>query len=194
MNRAWMLVGVAALACGIAGCVTPANDRVAVGHGAGAVRLEAMTAGSGRAGRIDHDPLAGVAGGGVGDGPSLRGIFRGHWRPTVVMVPVDGTAHRPIYQQRVVWTEATARQRRESPTTESALQLTQGSGGAQALEAAAQQGWATVDWVLLPLRVIGQPPWSVRVSPDEAYERVPRSWSGPGLGIEPGGGSGGGSR
>lgn len=163
------MVMAAAVSGMVSGCVTPSNDRVTTGHGPRGAKMEAFTADSGRAGRRDAPAPQSSA------GPSLQGISRDNWTATTYLVPVDGTAHRPTYTRRVIGTNSAARQRREMPTADTALELTQGSGNDQALEALLQQGNAALDVVLLPIRLVWQPPWTTMWSPDESAARFPSS-------------------
>src|SRR5690606_11428909 len=103
--------------------------------------------------------------------PTLTGIIRSDWEPTVIFVPVDGTAHFPTYAERLHLTSATTRQRREYPTPTSALELTEGSGNDQAMEALGNVGLSVLDVVLLLPRLVVEPAWHVRWSPDVAYAR-----------------------
>lgn len=161
-------VGVAAL---VAGCVSPANDRISEGRGPalGGTMMESFRAESGRAGSVGAEVDRGEV-----FAPQSRSrmtLDRSAWPRTTVLVPVDGTAHRPTLQRSVVVANVTPRQRGEYPTIDSALDLTKGSADAQTAEAAVQPVRAVGDFVLLPFRMIAQPPWTTRWSPDQAYSR-----------------------
>jgi hypothetical protein len=160
-------VGAIALMAALAGCVTTANDRLTEGHGPAAYQPEALTRESGRAGRLDPPPPVAKS-----SPASLAGLDRSNWTPTPVVTPVDGVAHHPLYTQHLILTDATARQRREYPTAETALELTQGSGEAQAWEAPRQHLEAFRDLLLGLPRLFWQAPWRVRWSPDESYARI----------------------
>ncbi len=167
-------IGLSLLLVTLSGCIAPQNDRLTEGHGPAAVKFEAFSRDSGRAANpVASDGGSGGQGGRIASSPpTLTGLDRSNWDRTVVAVPVDGTAHHPTYVQRLIVTDSTARQRQEYPTAESALELTQGSGETQAWEAPLQSVQAFRDLLLGPFRLIGQPPWRVRWSPDESYARV----------------------
>jgi hypothetical protein len=103
--------------------------------------------------------------------PTVVSVDRSNWAPTELVVPVDGTAHKPVYAKRILWTDKTARQRDLYPTALSALELTGGSETEQQLEVPANWLASIVDIVLLPISVFWQAPWATRWSPDEAYAR-----------------------
>jgi len=155
----------------LAACVTPENDRTTVGHGPAAYKPEAITPDSGRAGNTTPgiEPQARTP---RSSEPTLAGLDRSNWERTTLMVPVDGTAHRPTYVQRIIGTNSSARQRREYPTAESALEMTQGSGHDQSIEAPLQHAQAAYDLVLGLPRMFLQLPYRTRWSPDESYERA----------------------
>jgi hypothetical protein len=156
---------ILAAAMPLAGCVTPENDRSTVGR---TVRLEALTAAPQPAGTDISVPVGAM----IVQEPSLVGLDRANWQPSLIHVPVDGTAHRPVYAKRVHLANRTARQRGEYPNAETALQLTGGSIWQQQGEAVANHGMAALDTLLLIPRVIWSPPWRIRWSPDVAYERT----------------------
>lgn len=103
--------------------------------------------------------------------PSLTGISRANWARTEILLPVDGTAHRPIYARRTMWADKTARQRGLNPTATSALELFAGSEEQQEYEALNNHFRAVTDVILLLPRMLAWSPWQTRFSPDEAYQR-----------------------
>lgn len=173
LRTASTLVLSASLAA-LAGCVSPANDRITDGRGPdlGGAKQEAFTARSGAAGAATPTAQPTDATAPEIRGRSITSLDRSAWPTTTITLPVDGTAHRPTYQRNVIIATRTARQRGEYPTAESALELTAGSSDAQTAEAALQHARAVGDLVLLPLRIVGQPPWATRWSPDQGYARA----------------------
>lgn len=156
------LIAPLALAAALAGCANPQNDRITIGR---TQRLEAFTP-SPMPG-LDQTPGPGEQ----VQAPSLTGIDRGNWEKTSILLPVDGTAHYPLYHKRVVIADKTRRQQNRQPTALSALDLYNGSESDQELEALANIGITAADFALLPIRVVWTPPWRTRWSPDEAYQR-----------------------
>lgn len=161
MKRPLAILAPALLAM-LAGCVMPANDRLAIGEG---LEVEA----------IGPRPTvaAPTAASQVGS-PSLTGISRDHWAPLQYHVPVDGTVHTRTYAKRTFWADKTARQRGEHPTALSALDMINGSEDQQGLEALDNQFRAVTDLVLLIPRMAIWLPWVEKRSPDEAYRRYSR--------------------
>jgi hypothetical protein len=164
-------VALALVPLALAACVSPENDRLTVGHGPAAYRPEAMTPDSGRAGNTTPgvEPSARLP---QSAQSTLTGLDRSNWSRTTITVPVDGTAHRPTYLQRVLGTNSSARQRRDFPTADTSLELTQGSGQDQALEAPLQHAQAAWDFVLGVPRMFFQLPYRTRWSADESYQRA----------------------
>lgn len=156
-----LILGAAAALALLGGCVAQQNDRLTVGR---SVQLEAF---------FPPAPTAAEAGVPVlpEQPPTLTSVWRDNWTPTVILSPVDGTAHQPTYAKRLLMTDSTARQRREYPTALTALELTNGSEGDQQLEALANPLYALADVVLLLPRMVLDRPWSIRWSPDVAYAR-----------------------
>lgn len=112
------------------------------------------------------------------DVPSRRGsldLYRRNWPTQTFLVPVDGTDHLYLGRTDSTCTTSTARQRREYPTGETALELDGGSGGRQVFEAVEAPFWAAGDAILLLPRYVY---WIVvnraaAVSPDIDYVRYP---------------------
>jgi hypothetical protein len=103
-----------------------------------------------------------------------NGLNRDQWEPTVVFIPVDGTAHPPTYNGELRPTRVTARQRGEYPTVEQALELSEDSLGAQVQEVPMAIGAAIVDGASIPGGLIVYPQSLTRWSPSVSYERSPR--------------------
>jgi hypothetical protein len=141
------------------GCVVAANDTMGTGE---TVRLEAFAP---QPKPSPATPAEQVI------APSLTGISRANWEPTQILIPVDGTAHHPIYARRTTWADKTARQRGMNPTATSALELYSGSEQQQEYEALNNQARALSDVVLMLPRMLAWRPWGLRASPDEAYQR-----------------------
>jgi hypothetical protein len=156
------LLPVAALSLtSLAGCISPQNDRITMGR---SVRLEAFAPSTVPAADASTPALTEQT-------PTLTGIDRSNWAPTVIAQPVDGTAHNPVYAQHVHYADKTARQRREYPTALSALELAGGSEGDQQLEALVNPLWAAAEPWIIPIEMIIQAPWATRWSPDVSYDR-----------------------
>src|ERR1051326_8370257 len=143
----------------LAGCVSPANDRLTIGE---SIHLESLSPQPQPPPPSPTEQLV---------SPSLAGISRVNWAPTPILLPVDGTDHYPIFARRTTWADKTARQRNLNPTAASALDLYNGSETEQDYEALNNQLRAIEDVILLIPRAIGYRPWRLRRSPDEAYQR-----------------------
>lgn len=146
-------------------CISPQNDRLTLG------RVQSLEA-------FSEQPPAGVIES-VGTDlrtmppvqPSIVALTRENWEPIEVLVPVDGTAHQPIYVKRVQVSDRTARQRRRVPTALSALEGVGGSTTQQQVEALANVAVSLGDLLLLVPRLGTVPPWTSRYSPGETWER-----------------------
>jgi hypothetical protein len=103
--------------------------------------------------------------------PSLKGVSRANWERTEFLLPVDGTAHHPIYARRVRLADRAARQEGLNPTATNSLDLYNGSEMEQEFEAADNAWRAFTDLVLWIPRMVAWRPWQTRESPDEAYQR-----------------------
>jgi hypothetical protein len=152
------VIGVG-LATSLAGCISPQNDRITVGR---ELKLEVF---EGPAPAPEQAVPAQVV------APSVVSIDRDNWKATDLFVPVDGTAHNPIYARRVNETNKTRRQRDLYPTPGSSLELAGGSEGQQQREAAYNVFRAITDVAFLVPRMIWRAPWRTDASPDEAYAR-----------------------
>jgi hypothetical protein len=161
VNTCTRLVALAGVAL-LAGCTKQQNDRILVGRG---TMLEAFAQAPGAAAETGEPALREQV-------PTLRGLDRGNWEPTLVLMPVDGTAHGPLYAKQWRLANQTARQRQEFPTALSALEQAGGSETQQQMEALVNPLLAASDVVLLPVRVILQAPWATRWSPDVGYTRA----------------------
>lgn len=112
------------------------------------------------------------------DAPSTAHLDRGTWQPTIFLVPVDGTHHRPTYADPLFLTDATRRQRGEFPTIESALDLDGSEFGPEASQERFSEGVlvparAFLDAVAMPVRLVGEPQTWELVSPKFDYQRRP---------------------
>jgi hypothetical protein len=155
MRRPWIILSALAMA----GCVNSRNDRMAVGED---LRLEAISAQPRPAPPSASEQVL---------APSLTGISRANWSKTLILVPVDGTVHYPIYARRVFWADQTARQRGEYPTAYNSLEMIEGSETSQDYEALNNQARAVLDLLFMVPRMIAWAPWRDRRSPDESYQR-----------------------
>ena len=162
-----LLAAVSGIAAGLAGgCVTPQNDRMTVGQ---SYRPEALSTPRPPSEPSPSDQVV---------KPSVTGVSRAEWQATQVVVPVDGTVHPPTYAKRLRDTDKTRRQRGQSPTVVSALELSNGSEEQQDWEALGNVGLAVTDVFLILPRMIFDPPSRLRVSPEVGYERYwrPERW------------------
>jgi hypothetical protein len=159
VNKLLSLARVAAAA--LTGCISPQNDRITIGRSG---RLEAFSPASPAAADASTPALTEQT-------PTLIGLDRSNWAPTVISQPVDGTAHNPLYAQHIHLVDETARQRREYPTALSALELAGGSEQDQQLEALVNPLLAAADPFLLPFSMVIEAPWATKYSPDTAYAR-----------------------
>lgn len=106
-------------------------------------------------------------------GPSISGLDRSNWRPTVLSVPVSGAAHPPAYAPSAFDLATLPRQRGEQPTAESALDLGEPDTGAEVLQTARTHALAVFDAVLLLPRMVLRPPTATDWSPATSYARAP---------------------
>jgi hypothetical protein len=143
----------------LTGCVSPENDRDTIGR---ATKLEAFETPKAAESVVVPPALA---------APSVIGIERGNWQKTVILVPVDGTAHKPTYARRITDTNKTRRQRSLYPTATSSLELGGGSEGQQQSEMLYNQLMTLGDLIFWPFRMIWRAPWRTDASPDEGYSR-----------------------
>jgi hypothetical protein len=112
--------------------------------------------------------------------PSVTSLDRADWPTTTVVVPVDGTGHRPTYRLGIgphggALPDLTARQRLERPTAITALETTGEWTGDHALEALANPFIAFGSAVIIPVRLIIHPQTRVEYAPDWSYDRYPSS-------------------
>ncbi len=102
-----------------------------------------------------------------------HGLNRQAWTPTVVHVPVDGTAHRPTYNSNYRHTRVSTRQRGDMPTTAAeALELDENSLSEQIEEVPLALGSAAIDAVSIPVGLVAYHQGKTRWSPDVSYERT----------------------
>jgi hypothetical protein len=102
------------------------------------------------------------------DPPTTR-LDRSGWRTIDYRLPVDGTAHAPIWRTRASLGDSPPRQHGLYPTPESVLDLGADTRDHLAL-GLTQPVIALADVFLLPVRMIAEPVWSVRQSPS-MYKR-----------------------
>jgi hypothetical protein len=143
----------------MSGCISPENDRDTIGR---STKLENFEAAKPAESVVVPPALA---------APSVIGVERENWQKTVVLAPVDGTAHKPTYARRIIGTDKTRRQKNLYPTATSALELGGGSEGQQQSEMLYNQAMALGDLIFWPFRMIWRAPWRTDASPDEAYSR-----------------------
>lgn len=143
-----------------AGCVAPQNDSPAFSDG---TVLESMKP-------LPTEPTYTKA-----DEPSITTLDRSAWPATEYSVSQRDTVHQPTYRSKQVsLTHASAVQRGEYPTAETAGEnVTGDSGGDQALEAVLAPLQALADVVLMiPRAFVNKPTAPVR-GPTVPVERIP---------------------
>ena len=150
-------LGTLAVLCG---CGTPSYNREnTIGD---LVELESITQGvpRGLAAPIPERP----------DKPSLRPgtLDRNHWSQRLVIVPIDGTTHRPTYATRVDEADLIPRQRGEFPTPASVIDTSIRSNATQqAFEGLVAPFHSAVDLAMIPVRMIDRGPFTKVTSPAE---------------------------
>lgn len=97
------------------------------------------------------------------------------WKEVDFPVPNDAVGHRPTYRTEYARIKTTPRQRRESPSAESALDLGNETLQDQLYEAFVfTPGILIYDTVTMPFRMIGYPAYNhTRYSPRFTYQRDP---------------------
>lgn len=144
----------------LGGCLADGNERIVIGvdEPGGGVRLESV-------GNASARPEAPV----VPDTARRVTLNRADWRPTTVLVPVDGTYGHPTYAQHFGVTDETARQRGDPVTPLSALDGGGNTERTQLYEAAASPWRAVRDLIMMPVRMVRTQPW-------ERVRHIPRSY------------------
>lgn len=150
------LIGLAILGALLAGCVTDYNARTTIGA---KQTIPALTFARTAEGGSAPEPV---------DPPTTR-LDRAGWETINYRLPVDGTAHAPIWRSAIVLGDSPRRQHGLYPTPESVLEL-----GADAQDQLVL-GFslpiiALADVFLMPVWMIADPIWNVRQSPS-MYKR-----------------------
>lgn len=151
----------------LAGCDADPNARPTVGEG---LTIETL---SGQ----DAAPEPRIAA--APDAPSLRrdSLSREHWARRPFDVPPDRPYHQPAYRfdrDDPGLLDTTSRQRFAYPTQSTALEAGDDQSDAdQALEAVALPFVAGAELVAMPVRMVGQPPWTRERSPERSDRRLP---------------------
>lgn len=102
------------------------------------------------------------------DTPTTR-LDRAGWQTIEYRLPVDGTAHAPIWRTRASLDDSPPRQHGIYPTAETVLDL--GAGAEDHLMLGITQPIIAMgDLFLLPVRMIAEPVWTTRQSPS-LYKR-----------------------
>lgn len=108
-------------------------------------------------------------------------LDRSMWKARTVLIPIDGTTHRPTYATGPHYTSGTARQRGEFPSVDTVLEGdTRASRWDEVFEGLAWPFWAGADVALMPARMIAQPPWTLTESPAGPRARAPVGTGTPG--------------
>lgn len=153
--RSTVFVGLICLTV-LSGCIA-SNERPDIGRG---VNLPSLSESAAR------------PEGKINDGPSLTGLARNNWKPTVLESPVYGIATKPVYTSQVDFTDETHRQKEgQHPNASTALELYGDTFWSQRAEAAASPFVFAYDLVLMPYRMVMQPPWKDVNHSQLPYER-----------------------
>jgi hypothetical protein len=145
-----------AACCGLsAGCGKPFNEQIDL---KGIDPLPALSQ------HADPTPLSGT--------PSLRGFDRRHWPAVTVAVPVRQTDHYPSYAGNLKLSGDGGPWDGRFPTAVQALD-DGADPGADALEGLIEPAYAAGLLLYSPIAMVIHPPWSMRRSPDEPYDRLP---------------------
>ncbi|MBX3355058.1 MAG: hypothetical protein KF724_05100 [Phycisphaeraceae bacterium] len=111
--------------------------------------------------------------------PSLRGLDRRHWDPVIIRVPGGQVEHQPTYFEPVLLASGPARNTGAAPTTDTVLEGAS-DGGSLAIETVAAPFIFGGELLILPIRAIIDPPWSVHRAPStprpSAAESAPVDW------------------
>lgn len=111
--------------------------------------------------------------------PTLQGLDRRHWPTVVLLMPSGQVEHQPYYFESLHLASGPARNEKLAPTTETVLEGSS-DGGSLLLEAAAAPFVTAGELVILPVRAIIDPPWSVHRSPaalpEAASASAPVDW------------------
>jgi hypothetical protein len=150
--RVAVIAVTATALAGLAGCISPANDRLAVNH------IDTFGTDIGvQNPTTDYRPL--------------ETIGRREWAPVTYAVPIDSVVHGPTYAPTMEMTDKSARQRGAFPTIETAFEMGEGSLGQRLWEVAAgpfvgmTQGVLAMGLFFIDPQVIGDE------SPSMAYQR-----------------------
>jgi len=96
--------------------------------------------------------------------PTLQGLDRRHWPTVVLLMPSGQVEHQPSYFEPLHLASGPARNQSLAPTEETVLEGSS-DGGSLVLEAAAAPFVTAGELVILPVRAIIDPPWSVHRAP-----------------------------
>ncbi len=152
------------LGCFLGGCGTNSYNReLTLGN---RVELEAVTPGvpRGLAAPLPERP----------DRPSLNPatLDRADWSQRLVLVPIDGTTHRPNYSDRLEAANLIARDRGEFPTIDSAIDTSvQGSATQKIVEGVRGPFHSAVSLALMPIHMFQEPPFDPVSSPQTPKPR-----------------------
>lgn len=175
---------LAALATSAAFCLTlPAcqgyerNDRLPLGSKVVPHALHLEHVGPATA-PIDATTQADVAPGASLASSGASPARRTDWPVTIVLAPVDGVVHGPIYTRDIEFGSSGYRDAARYPKRPAWALSTQPRQPRHALlDAAVAPLIATTDVVLLPLRMLLTPPWTNVQSPAHSHERArPGPW------------------
>lgn len=173
MMRCGALVFGLPAVLGAFGCVHDANSRNVLGA---QVSLAAIDA---EADAVD-----------LGEGNRTTSVDRSAWTPVRFVVPVDGTVHGPTWRTFSVRPAGElARERGVYPTALTATELG-GECGPMVTAAVLSPFVSLVDVAAMPVRMVTDPAWEERQSPDRWYER---SRHGMWIEVTAGGGAGDGA-
>ena len=108
------------------------------------------------------------------DAPSLTGINRSNWAPTVMLSPMDGIAATRTYSVNYVWTDSTPRQLGRSPTAVSSIDISGDTAMTQFWEVVASGPLAAIGAVMIiPRMITHSPTREVRYFPEDFWRASP---------------------
>ncbi|USN98889.1 MAG: hypothetical protein H6810_12150 [Phycisphaeraceae bacterium] len=142
-----LALGILLASALLTGCTTDLNARTTIGTRRALPAFEAADAAS---------PA-------ISDGPTTR-LDRADWEPVEFRLPVDGTAHNPLWLTQATFDDDPARQQGLYPTAESSLQLGE-SVGSSVRKGFVEPVRVLFDLFTMPARMVVSPPWKLEQSP-----------------------------
>ena len=163
LNSTFGVAVVAGMACLMGGGCVKENQRITIGD----MPLETFA--------TDYQNASTEPNAGTMFSNKAEKLDEMSWKEVDFPVPNDGVGHRPTYRTEYARIKKTPRQRRESPSAESALDLGEETLDWQLYEAFVfTPGILIYDTVTMPFRMIAYPGFNhTRYSPRFTYQRDP---------------------